>query len=67
MLRNAAAEAEKKTKTIKAEVQPESGIHNPKTFMVMHSGNPSKQMSGSGSSFQYEERNSMVSDAMEEY
>ena len=33
MVRNATVESEKKTKTIKATVQPASGICHPKTFM----------------------------------
>ena len=33
LVRNATVESEKKTKTIKATVQPASGICHPKTFM----------------------------------
>ena len=64
MVINAAVEAENKTRTIKAAVQPASGIQNPRTLMVMLGGNPSTKMAGLVSSFQYEERNSMLEEAM---
>ena len=67
MVRNAVVEAEKKIRTIKAAVQPASGRHHPKTFMVMLAVNHSIQMSGLVSSFQYEESNSMVMESMEQY
>ena len=65
LVRNATEEAENSTRTMAA--QPASGIHHPKKFMGMLGGNPSTQMSSFGSSFQYEERNSMVAESMEEY
>ena len=64
---NVAVESEKKTRTIKAAVQPATGSCHTKTFMGMLAENPSTQMSGLGSSFQSEENNSMVAEAMEEY
>ena len=48
-------------------VQPEIGSRHNKTFMVILGGNPSTQMGGLCSSFQYEESNSMEAEAMEEY
>ena len=60
MIRNAAVETEKKIRTIKAAVQPESGSHHPKTFVGMLAGNPSTKMAGLENSFQSEERNSIV-------
>ena len=67
MVRNVAVGVEKKTRTIKAAVQPAIGSHHPKTFMVMLAGNPSTQMSVVFRSFQSEESNSMVAEEMEEY
>ena len=67
MVRNLAVEAEKNIRTIKVAVQSVSGSRHPKTFMGMLAGNPSTQMAGWNSSFQYEESNSMVAEAMEEY
>ena len=64
MVRNAAVEVEKKTRTIKAAVKPASGIHHPKIFMGMLAGKPSTQMAGLGS---IEESNSMVAEAIEEH
>ena len=40
MVRKAAVESENKTITIKAAVQPASGIRHLKTFMGMLEGNP---------------------------
>ena len=60
MVRNAAVEAEKKTKTIKVAVKPVGGSRNPRTLMGMIAGNPSTQMAGLGSSFKYEESNYMA-------
>ena len=48
-------------------VQTASGSLNPKKITVILAGNPSTQMDGSGSSFKYEESNSMEAEAMEEY
>ena len=67
MVRKAAVEAEKKIRTIKAAAQPVIGSRHPKTFMGMLAENPSTQMASLGSSFQYEESNYMVAEAMEEY
>ena len=67
MVRNAAVEAEKNTRTIKAVVQPAIRSRHPSTFMGMIAGNPSTQMAGLGSSFQYKERKYIVAEAMEEY
>ena len=67
MVRNAAVEAENKIRTIKAAVQPASGRHHPKTFMVMLAVNHSIKMSGLVSSFQYKESKSMVMESMEQY
>ena len=67
MVRNLAVETEKKIRTIKSAVQPAIGSRLPKTFMGMLAGNPSIQMAFLVSSFQYEESNSMVAEAMEEY
>ena len=67
MVINAAVEAEKKIRTIKAAVKPASGSRHPKTFMVMLAVNHSIKMSGLVSSFQYEESNSMVMESMEQY
>ena len=58
--RNAAVEAENKTRTIKPSVKPESGVCHYKTFTGMIGGNPSAQMYGLGSIFQSEEINYMV-------
>ena len=65
MVRNAAVEAEKEIKTIKLAVKAASGSRHPKTFRVIIGGNPSTQMAGLGSTFQYEEVNSMETEAME--
>ena len=46
LVRNAALEAEKKIRTIKAAVKPESGISCPKTLTGMLAGNPSTKMVG---------------------
>ena len=66
MVINKAVEAEEKIITIEVDIQPLSRIRHPKKLMVMVAGNPSTQMAGLGSSFQYEERKSMVAEAMEE-
>ena len=65
MVRNAGVESEKKIRTIKAAVQPLSGSRHPKTVIIIIAGKPSTQMSGLGSSFQYEEINSMLAETME--
>ena len=67
MVRNAAVESENKTRTIKAAVKPASGSCHPKKIMGMIGVNPSTQMALLGSSFQLEERNYMIAEAMEEY
>ena len=67
MVRNVAVEAEKKTITIKATVQPESGIRHPRRFMGMLGVNPSIKLSGLDSSFQSEEKNSMLAEEPKEY
>ena len=67
LILNAAVEAEKNIRRIKAAVQPVSGSLNPKTFVGMLVGNPSTKMAGGGSIFQYEESNCMLSESMEEY
>ena len=67
MVRDESVESEKKIITIKAALKPEILIRHPKTFMRVLGGNPSTQMSGLGSSFQYEESNSMVAEAMYQY
>ena len=64
---NAAVEAENKTRTIKAAVQPYIGSCHPKTYVGMLVENPSTKMAGLGSSFQFEESNYMVTEEMEEY
>ena len=51
LVRNAAVEAEKKTRIIKAAVQPASGSRHPKKLTGMLAGNPSTQMSGLGRAF----------------
>ena len=51
LVRNAAVEAEKNIKTIKAAVKPASRSHHPKTFIRMLTGNHSTKMSGLGSRF----------------
>ena len=51
---NVAVESEKRIVTIKAVVQPESGIRCPRTFLGMLGENLSIQMAGLGSSFQSE-------------
>ena len=53
LVRNAAVEAEKKTRTIKATVQPASGSNHSRTFTGTLGVNPSTQMAGLGSIFQY--------------
>ena len=63
LVRNAAVEVEKKIITIKSAVQPAIGRRHPKTFMGMIAGNPSKQITGLGSSFQFETNNYMVAEA----
>ena len=60
MVINAAAEAEKKTRTIKAAVQLEIVSHHPRTFMGMIGGNPSIKMDELGRSFQSDENKYMV-------
>ena len=65
--RNASLETKNKTRTIKTVVQPASVIRHPRTFMAMLEGNPSIQMAGLVSSFQYEENNSMMSELLKEY
>ena len=65
MVRNAGVESEKKTRTIKAAVQPSSGSRHPKTVIIILAGKSPTQMSGLGSSFQYEEINSMLAETME--
>ena len=65
MVRNAAVEAEKNTRTIKISVQPESRSRHPKTFMGMLAGKSSTQMYDLCSSFQFDEINSIVAKAME--
>ena len=67
MVKNVAVVAENKVRTTKMAVQPASGIRHPKASMGMLSGNPSTQMYGLGSSFQYKESRYMVAEAMEEY
>ena len=64
LVRNAAVEAEKKTRTIKVLLQQASRSRHTKTFMGMFGGNPSTKMAGLGISFQYEESNSMVAEEM---
>ena len=51
---NAEMEAEKRTRKIKATVQPEIRIRHTKKFMGMLEGQPSTQMVGLGSSFKSE-------------
>ena len=60
MVINAVVEAEKKIRTIKASVQPYSGSSYSRIFMGILGGNPSIQMVVLFSSFQSEEKNSMV-------
>ena len=67
LIRNAEVKSEKNTRTIKASVQPSSGILHNKKYIGMLGGNPSTQIAGLGIIFEYEESNSMVSEAMEEY
>ena len=67
LVRNAAVESEKKITTIKEAVQPAIVSRHPRTFMSMLGGNPSTQMASLGSNFKYEEYNSMVAEALEEY
>ena len=55
LIRNAAVEAENKTRTIKVAVQPEKGNFHTRKFMVLFGGNPSIQMGDLGSSFKSEE------------
>ena len=57
--------AENNTRTIKAALQPLSGIRHPKTFMVILEVNHSIHISGSGGIFQSEESNSIVAESME--
>ena len=64
MVINAAVEAEKNTRTMKAAVKPVIGIHQPRIFMGMFGGNTSTKMAGLGSSFKYEEINSMLAEEM---
>ena len=65
LVRNAAVEAENKTRTIKQLLQPASGSRHPRTFMGMLGGDPSEKMAGLVSSFQSKESNYMVAEAME--
>ena len=67
LVRNVVVGSEKNIKTIKAAVKPASGGRHTNIFMVMLAGKPSTQMAGLGSSFKYEESNSMVAEEMEEY
>ena len=67
LVRNTAVGEEKKNRTIKAAVQPASGIGHPKTCMGMLEGNLSTKMIGLGSISQSEESNYTVAEAMEEY
>ena len=67
LVRNAAVEAENKTRTIKALVQPESRIHHTITLIGMLGGKPSINMAGLGIIFKSMDNNSMVSEALGEY
>ena len=67
MVRNAAVKSEKNTRTIKTEVQPSIRSRNHRTFMEIIGGKPSIQMTGLGSRFQYEEKISMLAEALKEY
>ena len=51
LVRNAAAEVEKKTRTIKLSVQPEGGSLHHRTFMIMTGGSSSIKTSGLSSRF----------------
>ena len=48
-------------------MQPVGGGLNHRTFMSIPRGRPSTKTSGLSSSFQSEEKNSMVAEKMEEY
>ena len=67
MVRNAAVESEKKTRTIKSEVQTASRSYHLRTLIVILGGNLSIKMDGLVSSFKFEENNSMVTEAPEEF
>ena len=54
LFRNAATEAEKKIRTIKAEVQPVGGSLHQRTFMSIPGGSPSIQTADLTSRFQDE-------------
>ena len=65
MVRNAAVEPEKKTRTIKMGVEPDIGSRLIRTVMGMLEGNPSIKMAGLGGRFQFKEKNSMVAELLE--
>ena len=67
LVRNTAVEAEKNTRTIKSAVQPAGGSLHHRTFMGIHRGSLSIETHGLSSSFQYEEKNSMAAEILEEY
>ena len=64
LVRNAAVESEKKTRTIKMGVEPDIGSRHIRTFMGMLGGNPSIKMAGLGGRFQFKEKNSMVTELL---
>ena len=63
----AAAETEKKTRTIKSTVQPGGDIRHPRTLMGILGVNTSIKMSGLVIRFQYEENDSMLAETLGEY
>ena len=65
LIRNAAVKAEQNIITIEDMVQPVSGIRHPRKFMGTFGKNPVIKMAGLGSSFQYEENNYMLAEALE--
>ena len=67
LVRNAALEAEKNTRTIKSAIQPAGGSFHHWTFTSMPGGIPSIKTADLSSSFQSEENNSTETETMEEY
>ena len=59
---NAAVEAEKNTRAIKATLKPAGGRPQHRIFMIMPGGRPSTKTAGLSSSFQYEENNSILAE-----
>ena len=67
MVRNAAVETEKKTRTIKAALQSASRGRHTRKLMGTIGGKSSIKIFILGISFQYDENNSMLAESIKEY